>query len=118
MVKFQSNFTTSEQSKKLLELGVPADSADCYYKSWNTDNLPRLLFFTDTYSDMLEEYAKEYHNIFMPCWSTGRLIDIYEYCTDEKFQRESSVCNLMADCIRSIQLAIKENRFDLSKLEE
>ena len=30
MKKLQNNFTTPEQSKRLLELGVPADSADCY----------------------------------------------------------------------------------------
>lgn len=29
MSKLQNNFTTPEQSKRLLELGVPADSADC-----------------------------------------------------------------------------------------
>ena len=26
------NFTTIEQSKKLLELGIPANSADCYWE--------------------------------------------------------------------------------------
>jgi hypothetical protein len=30
MKKLQNNFTTPEQSKRLLELGVPADSADLY----------------------------------------------------------------------------------------
>ena len=29
----QSKFTAPEQSKRLLELGVPAGSADCYYSS-------------------------------------------------------------------------------------
>lgn len=29
--KLQNNYTTPKQSKRLLELGVPADSADCYY---------------------------------------------------------------------------------------
>ena len=29
MSKLQNDFTTREQSKRLLELGVPADSADC-----------------------------------------------------------------------------------------
>ena len=29
--KLQNGFTTPEQSKRLLELGVPVDSADCYY---------------------------------------------------------------------------------------
>ena len=32
MKKLQQNFTTTEQSKRLLELGVPADSADCYFE--------------------------------------------------------------------------------------
>lgn len=31
MSKLQNNFTTSEQSKRLLELGIPTNSADCYY---------------------------------------------------------------------------------------
>ena len=31
MKTLQNNFTTPEQSKRLLELGVPADSADIYY---------------------------------------------------------------------------------------
>lgn len=31
MSKLQNNFTTPEQSKRLLELGVPADSADCFW---------------------------------------------------------------------------------------
>ena len=33
--KLQNNFTTLEQSKRLLELGVPADSADMYYKQYS-----------------------------------------------------------------------------------
>ena len=115
MVKFQRNFTTSEQSKKLLELGIPADSADCYIDilAVSGDHYGYGICEEDSFDDGYQSIDG-----FIPCWSTGRLIDIYEYCTDEKFQRESSVCNLMADCIRSIQLAINENRFDLSKLEE
>ena len=31
MKQLQNNFTTPEQSKRLLELDVPADSADCYW---------------------------------------------------------------------------------------
>ncbi len=29
MKQLQNNFTSPEQSKRLLELGLPADSADC-----------------------------------------------------------------------------------------
>ena len=31
MKTLQNNFTTPEQSKKLLELGVPIDSADMFW---------------------------------------------------------------------------------------
>ena len=34
--KLQNNFTTPEQSKRLLKLGVPADSADCVLENLNT----------------------------------------------------------------------------------
>ena len=30
-MKLQNNFTTTEQSKRLLELGVPAWTADCFF---------------------------------------------------------------------------------------
>ena len=40
MKKLQSNFTTSEQSKRLLELGVPADSADCYNTTKHIGKIP------------------------------------------------------------------------------
>lgn len=35
MKKLQNNFTTPEQSKRLLELDVPADSADCYFDEFS-----------------------------------------------------------------------------------
>ena len=31
MKTLQNNYTTPEQSKQLLKLGVPTDSADCFY---------------------------------------------------------------------------------------
>ena len=34
MKQLQNNFTTPEQSKRLLELGVPADSADMFYNKY------------------------------------------------------------------------------------
>ena len=37
MAKLQNNFTAPEQSKRLLELGVPADSADCVYELKQND---------------------------------------------------------------------------------
>ena len=42
MKNLQNNFTTQEQSKMLLELGVPADSSDCI--RWSYDNFTSGLY--------------------------------------------------------------------------
>lgn len=73
--KLQNNYTTQEQSKRLLELGVPADSADLYY--WDGINIyshhvPIIRRKGDA-SLMLD--------IHIPCWSVGRLMEIMDICT-------------------------------------
>ena len=68
MKELQNNFTTPEQSKKLLELGVPADSADLYYQDYGS--IP-MVVWTLTQSRDLRR------GILKPCWSVGRLIEIY-----------------------------------------
>lgn len=62
MKKLQRNFTNQEQSKRLLELGVPVDSADCYYAE----------------SGKIEVKNTALDELFPPCWSVGRLMEIYE----------------------------------------
>ena len=74
--KLQNNYTTPEQSKRLLELGVPADSADCFYKEPYT--IVNVLRNCDEFSyycgdiDRNVDYLK-----YTPCWSAGRLMEIY-----------------------------------------
>lgn len=34
-MKLQNQFTTTEQSKRLLEIGVPYKTCDCMYDRWN-----------------------------------------------------------------------------------
>lgn len=77
MKTLQNNFTTPKQSKRLLELGVPADSADCYFLS------------TDGITTWVRGVADKHMNWFgsidrtpIPCWSVGRLIEIYNMCVD------------------------------------
>lgn len=71
MKKLQNNFTTPEQSRRLLELGLPADSADMYYLKYGTTPI------------VWEEWAKEDRAYecrkkdTIPCWSVGRLIEIF-----------------------------------------
>ena len=74
--KLQNNFTTPEQSKRLLELGVPADSADLYYQNaLDARIIPAGRLYKE-YTDSLTGLNREIW-YFKPCWSVGRLIEIY-----------------------------------------
>lgn len=78
--KLQHGFTNYEQSKRLLELCVPADSADMYYK--HTMLAPYL--FSDGVSFSVYSKVED----IIPCWSVGRLIEIYELCSGKKYERK------------------------------
>lgn len=111
MGKLQSNFTTTEQSKRLLELGVPEWTADCFYKldlySFKTE-----MCFTKEDS-LLHHYT--------PCWSVGRLIEIMKICAKPKEQaamvEEILYCK---DLVELLVYMIEANKqvIDFSKLNE
>lgn len=77
MKTLQNNFTTIEQSKRLLVLGVPADSADCGIVKDIMHGGREIL--TVPYS----KWCKGYENISFPCWSVGRLIEIELMCREK-----------------------------------
>lgn len=130
--KLQNNFTTPEQSKRLLELGVPADSADLCYRFYT--NLYEDTVMWDTPSVIAENQHIEWsHKLrsgdtaYIPCWSVGRLVEIYftcalEYHPYDDFYTETPSLHLMAfDKDRLIEEVIKimsEDEMDFSKLEE
>lgn len=62
------NYTSIEQSKKLLSLGLNAESADMLY-TWDTDN--------NTYYPLPIVDDKE-HDFpsGLPCWSVGALLGV------------------------------------------
>lgn len=68
MKPLQNNFTTPEQSKRLLELGLPADSADCYYRDFASSRV-RLI---PNVREMDDKFGID-TNFLIPCWSVGRL---------------------------------------------
>lgn len=75
------NFTTPEQSKRLLELGLPSESADCYYYDWATNPDDEMYGACIQWIDTTlgDDYQK-FHVLeiaALPCWSVGRLIEIY-----------------------------------------
>jgi len=83
MSKLTNTYTTIEQSRRLLALGIPKDTADCYY-TWipaimETASIPQFVFpgckYTDVASMKTEVYSYE------PCWTAGRLIEIMSLIT-------------------------------------
>lgn len=88
MKKLQQNYTTPEQSKRLLDLGLPADSADCFMRTDSCSFIPSFLPTANCsiickndvlYTDFCA--SLEMCNIScIPCWSVGRLIEISLIC--------------------------------------
>ena len=88
MKKLQNNFTTPEQAKRLLELGVPAISADCYFGSY--PGHPDWAVIRQSEFDTEDDALFRLNEDIIPCWSVGRLIEIYEYCSGKKYERKSA----------------------------
>lgn len=118
MKKLQSNFTTPEQSKRLLELGVPADSADCIMRDnehvykYNFDMEP-------TMTQLIKRLnTDDYRHRYIPCWSVGRLMEIYKIVGEEAGQCVS--CSKNQTQVESLVQLYEENieLLDFSKLEE
>lgn len=130
MKKLQNNFTTPEQSKRLLELGVPADSADLYWhpkyrknekgaEYWN-----RPIILQDGHTIGYEQCYSAYYDL-LPCWSVGRLIEICSRCSTLEQRQVLFFCNgdddyydFMDYTINVLETEIMTNHMDFSKLEK
>ena len=112
MKTLQNDFTTPEQSKRLLELGVPADSANCYFDS---TKVGRPTIISLQIERDLVHTGQQY-----PCWSVGRLMEIYYICRcydgywDEIYRKETYI----ETYISAIEDAVLDEMLDFSKLEE
>ena len=118
MEKLQNNYTNPEQSKRLLELGVPVDSADCYLLTTHTKGDT---FIVKVLHDELYSEQDKFTNLldYLPCWSVGRLIEIYHICDKPGFGFSFHVCfpNLISEIIYKIAEAKEHGWIDFSKLE-
>lgn len=81
--KLQRNFTNPEQSKRLLELGVPAWTADLYFYEEgcisNNDEPSGVIPYDEVYEDNSKETMFSSY-VELPCWSVGRLMEIFDIC--------------------------------------
>ena len=122
MKNLQNNFTTPAQSKRLLELGVPSDSADCYLLRTRTQGDT---FIVEVLHDELYSIKDKFTNIleYLPCWSVGRLIEINRICStlpDEEWMfpfwkdQEDNI----EWAIRVMESGVRVGNIDFSKLED
>lgn len=112
-MNLQNNFTTPEQSKRLLELGVPEWTADCCFsKSKDSD------FICEGVRHIIPDDFCVQSVPFpaYPCWSVGRLIEIYEICFGGYFNSRYFGHTLMEDVLLKIEEQI--DSIDFSKLDE
>ena len=110
----QNNFTTPEQSKTLLGLGVPADSADCYFLS--TDGITT---WVRGVADKHMNWMGSIDKTPIPCWSVGRLIEISELCYTSLSEHDYFI--RQKDCNTDFLIKMFElgaDMMDFSKLEE
>lgn len=124
MKTLQNNFTTPEQSKRLLELGVPVWTADCYYYEENgisKDCTPNIVSLGDVWTDESKETMFSSY-VDVPCWSVGRLIEIFELCSGVLWQDTAQPSvkqpTLIERVIDTIVLFNKHGNMDFSKLED
>ena len=120
MKTLQSNFTTPEQSKRLLELGVPADSADCYYqylKRYNEFAGPIVFAGNDNFTINQNSFPNDE---IIPCWSVGRLMEIYSLCINCMPGMDLRLYgnDYVEEIIAAFELASDDGLNDFSKLEE
>lgn len=125
MKQLPNNFTTPEQSKRLLELGLPADSADCYFYEWDVNDtelhskggMPRIF---DWFERDIKEFEKRTSVEKYPCWSVGQLIWIYVHLSSYEhvtliFKKTYTP---MAKILEYIEKDIANGILDFSKLKK
>lgn len=111
MSELKKDYTTPEQSKRLLELGIPIESANIIYYH-TPDSLHDPYFITEKRQVENLKSGKG-----LPCWSVGRLIDIYSIITGRKKFTLRTVDTLINEVIYMLNVAIKHEEVDFSKLD-
>lgn len=109
----QSNYyTTQEQSKKLLELGLPADSADCVYELKQVGTK----MIMSNIPDIIPNTMKlTWNDKRIPCWSVGKLQEIFDICNEDYIERSMSY--RIEYMIALFELEKDNDMLNFSKLE-
>ena len=109
MKRLQNNFTTVEQGKRLLELGVPRWSADEYRDQKGYRHSLEGILDVELFFQNFPDY--------LPCWSVGRLLEIIALCTYRNTpEYDTDYIECLIEVIES--RVWKKEGIDFSKLEE
>lgn len=113
MKTLQNDLTTPEQSKRLIELGVPKNSANHYYGKGGKLR----------YIDGTIPYSLLWVTGCTPCWSVGRLIEVLHITYKQDWREYLYLCTtetcrkgLINQIMAYLEKYNKDH--DFSKLEE
>lgn len=116
--KINKDYTTPEQSKRLLKLGVPANSANMYYYDMGNG-----FIYTP---DMIEGSEDFDDPRYLPCWTTGRLMYIINTCVPQVYSRMLIFMNMnlhkIADfiemCLIVYEVLVGKDMINFNRLED
>lgn len=101
------NYTTEEHVDTILSLGIPIDTADCYI-----DSCGNRYVRSQNEGEQDDTFFNEFG--YTPCWSAGRLVEIYCTATHRMFPKLSTPY-IIKDIIGIIK---QESKYtDFSKLK-
>ena len=112
--------TTIEQSKRLLELGLKPETADCQYAAlvidWkgNPISSPKWRFYDHNKGFIVQNFERME---CIPAWSLHRLICLYgqDYTIKELYNSEEECYGML---ITAIQIAIENDEFNKEYLKQ
>lgn len=121
-------YTTENQSKRLLNAGLPANSADCYFGllsknplSDNNEYFPREIIIRQNIKQISPDFFETRigKEEFLPCWSFGKLMNILGKCFVPQYSYLYEItdcydCEMLVDEIISRS---EVNQLDFNKLK-
>ena len=96
-------WTSAAESQTLVRLGLPADTADAFYQ-WNSRSgnwYGSPDFLTQPFSEERDAFLQE---VILPCWTTGRLLELVADNTGIRLTLRKAPRTLMIeDFVRTIE---------------
>lgn len=122
----ENNFTTIEHSNNLIESGLPSWTADCFFVKndficgCSDSNQKYYITIRQTGFEIENDLFFKLSDHLIPCWSVGRLIEIYNTCIDSdkdeiKIPKEHFVLQRV---LIEFFAALENGWLDFTKLEK